>query len=227
MDAIIQNIQEIQARITIACQRCGRQPQDVQLMLVTKTVPASVIAFALQAGYQLIGENKVQEALPKFEALRQYSAAWHLIGTLQTNKIKDALQFASCIQSLDRLKLAEKLHTQLEKENRTLPVYLEVNVSGELSKQGVAPTELLNFAKAVAQFPTLKIVGLMTIGALTPDTNLIRHGFKTLAHLRETLLQAGIAANELSMGMSGDMEIAIEEGATLIRVGTAIFGERN
>lgn len=225
-EKVLENIAAIQARIDKACENCGRKSSEVNLMLVTKTVPAEVVAVALKAGYKLLGENRVQEAVPKYNALQAYGAEWHLIGTLQTNKIKEALQFASVIQSLDRIKLAEKLHIALEKQNRSLPVYIEVNVSGEASKQGIPPNEVLPFVQNLKDYPTLKIVGLMTIGALTDNQAEILQGFQTLAVLRDKLLQAGVPAHALSMGMSGDMELAIAAGATMIRVGTAIFGAR-
>lgn len=224
---IVANIAKARAHIAAACEKAGRAPAEVRLMLVTKTVPAEIIRLALEAGETLIGENRIQEALPKYEALENFAVERHFIGTLQTNKIKDALRFADVVQSVDRLKLAEKLNEALEKEGRVLPVYLEVNVSGEASKQGVALADAAALARQIAAFPALNLSGLMTIGALTDDVATIRRGFAALRELQACLRDEGFPTNELSMGMSGDMELAIAEGATMVRIGTAIFGARN
>jgi len=228
-------LQRIRARIAAACARSGRSPEDVTLMLATKTVPAERIIAAYRAGATLVGENRVQEALAKHEALaaEDREAAeritWHMIGHLQTNKIKHALRFASCVQSVDRVALVDKLQHHLTREERRLDVFIQVNTSGEASKFGVVPGEARALIEAVQGAERLRLRGLMTIGKLGSSPEAARPGFAVLHALRDELLANGALQahqTELSMGMSSDFEIAIEEGATLVRVGTAVFGER-
>lgn len=224
------NIAGIIDRIHKACVENGRDPNEVKLLLATKTVPADRIKPALQAGQTLIAENKVQELKAKYEALKDVPHTSHFIGHLQTNKIKDLLKYnVSCIQSLDRLDLAEKLHQRLQIENKSMEVFIQVNTSYEESKFGVTPDRVVALVKEVAQLETLKIKGLMTIGLLSAETGKVRRCFRLLKTIQQqiTALELpGVELNELSMGMSGDLEIAIAEGATMVRVGTAIFGQR-
>lgn len=228
-EAIRQNIIHIREKIRRACTRCGRSPDDVQLLLATKTVPADVIRIAVEAGEHLIGENKVQELRDKDAGLQGLTVERHFIGHLQSNKVKDVLKYASCIQSLDRLSVARELNKRLQAEGRSINVYVQVNTSAEDSKFGIAPTEAVNFIKALRQFETLQLKGLMTIGLLDADPEWRRPSLRQLRLVRNKVMREGIDGIEslgLSMGMSGDMDIAIEEGATLVRIGTSIFGNR-
>ena len=229
-EEILNNITDIQERINIACKESGRDTSEVKLLLATKTISAERIRIALQAGHTLIAENKVQELKEKYEVLKEVSHTNHFIGHLQTNKIKDLLKYnVSCIQSLDRLDLAEKLHQRLQFENKTIEVLIQVNTSFEESKFGVQPDNVIKLVKQVTQLETLKIKGLMTIGLFSAETEKIRKCFRLLKDIQQQIIALSIPnveMQELSMGMSGDMETAIEEGATIIRVGTAIFGQR-
>lgn len=230
MKEIINNLNQINKRIENACKKSRRNPDEVKLLLATKTVPAERIKMALQAGYKLIAENKVQELKEKYEPLKEIPHTNHFIGHLQTNKIKDLLKYnVSCIQSLDHLDLAEKLHQRLQFENKTIEVLIQVNTSFEKSKFGVSPDNAIELVKQVAQLETLKIKGLMTIGLFSAETEKVRKCFRLLKSIQQQIIALNIPnveMQELSMGMSGDMETAIAEGATIIRVGTAIFGQR-
>jgi pyridoxal phosphate enzyme (YggS family) len=226
---IATRLTQVRARIAQACARVSRSPACVQLMLVTKTVSSERLYSALTCGECLFGENKVQEGLAKAEALRHTAAQWEFIGHLQTNKIKDVLRFANRIQSLDRLDLAEKLNQRLLTEQRRLPVLIQVNTSYENSKYGVLPEHTLDLIQRIAELSQLQIEGLMTIGAFSAQESIVRDCFKRLRELQGQASALGLEAarwDTLSMGMSGDFEWAIEEGATLIRVGSLIFGER-
>lgn len=229
-ETITENIRIIQQRIDKACKASNRNPQDVKLLLATKTVPAERIEIALRAGHTLIAENKVQELKDKFEYLNSIPHVNHFIGHLQTNKIKDILKYnVSCIHSIDRFDLAEKLHQRLLKENKTMEVLIQVNTSFEDSKYGASPTEVLDLVRQIATLNTLQIKGLMTIGLLSAEAKKIRQCFQLLKHIQQEIIALHIpqvSMEELSMGMSGDLEIAIAEGATIVRVGTAIFGQR-
>ncbi|OJV50898.1 MAG: YggS family pyridoxal phosphate enzyme [Bacteroidetes bacterium 43-16] len=227
---ILSNIDLIQERINRACIKSKRSPDEVKLLLATKTVPAARIRMALQAGHTLIAENKVQELKEKYEALQEVPHTNHFIGHLQSNKIKDLLKYnVSCIQSLDRLDLAEKLHQRLKMEHKTIDVLIQVNTSFEASKFGVDPGDAIAFIKQVAALDTLNIKGLMTIGIFSAETEQVRKCFRLLKDLQQQIIALhipGVDMTELSMGMSADLETAIAEGATIIRVGTAIFGQR-
>lgn len=229
-EEILKNIAYIQDRIKNACIKSNRNTDEVKLLLATKTVAAQRIKIALRAGYTLMAENKVQELKEKYGELKEIPHTNHFIGHLQTNKIKDLLKYnVSCIQSLDRLDLAEKLHRRLQLENKTMEVLIQVNTSFEASKFGVLPNRALELVKQVSQFETLKIKGLMTIGLFSAETEKVRKCFRLLKDIQQQIIALNIPKvemRELSMGMSGDMETAIEEGATIIRVGTAIFGQR-
>lgn len=227
---IQENIKFILKRMENACIANNRDPQDVRLLLATKTVPADRIRMAIAAGQTLLGENKIQEIKEKYEDLLDLKPTNHFIGHLQTNKIKDILKYnVSCIHSIDRLDLAIKLHQRLSLENKTMDVLIQVNTSQEDSKFGIAPEHALTLIQQVAQLNTLRIKGLMTIGLFSADENQIRPCFRLLKNIQQQAIDLDIPKvemKELSMGMSGDLEIAIAEGATIVRVGTAIFGER-
>lgn len=227
---ILHNIGIINGRIKNACEKAGRNPHEIKLLLATKTVSAERIKIALENGQTLIAENKVQELKEKYEALKNIPHENHFIGHLQTNKIKDILKCdVTCVQSLDRLDLAEKLHQKLLAENKTIEVLIQVNTSNEESKFGIEPNKAVALIGKVSELSTLKIKGLMTIGLFSAETEKVRTCFKILKNLQQEILHANIPnveMKELSMGMSGDLETAIEEGATIVRVGTAIFGAR-
>ena len=227
---ITNNITAILKRIEKTCESCNRNPDEVKLLLAVKTVPADRIKMAFEAGQTLVGENKVQEIKSKFDELAGFPHQKHFIGHLQTNKIKDILKFnVTCIQSLDRLDLAEKLNQRLTFEKKEMDVLIQVNTSAEESKFGISPDNTIEFIKQVSLFENIRIKGLMTIGLFSAETEKVRKCFKLLKELQQEIIRRNIpnvTMDELSMGMSGDLETAIEEGATIVRVGTAIFGHR-
>lgn len=229
-DTIQHNINIINERIEAACLRSGRQRSEVQLLLATKTVPAERIKLALECGELLIAENKVQEIKEKYEVLKSTEHTKHFIGHLQSNKIKDILKYdVTCIQSIDRFELAEKLNQRLLYEGKTMDVFVQANTSYEDSKFGARPEDLIPLIEQIAGLEALRIKGLMTIGLFSAEAEKVRKCFRLLKGLQEQAQRLNIPhvqLDELSMGMSNDLEIAIEEGATIIRVGTAIFGER-
>ncbi len=229
-ELIIKNIQHIKQRIEDACNKSGRKTEEVRLLLATKTVEPERIKIAIASGEKLIGENRVQEYAEKFEELKDVECEKHFIGHLQTNKIKDVLKYVSCIQSLDRLELAEKLHQRLLFEEKNIDAFVEVNISFEESKHGLSPEEVFDFLEKIKEFNTIHIKGFMTIGLYDADAEKVRPSFIRLRNIRDEAIAKGLVsadAKELSMGMSGDLETAIEEGATIIRVGSAIFGSRH
>ncbi len=227
---LLHNLKIINQRIKNACIRTGRNVDEVKLLLATKTVSAERIKIALENGETLIAENKVQELKEKYEDLKNIPHENHFIGHLQTNKIKDILRYdVSCVQSVDRLELAEKLHQRLLTEGRTMDIFIQVNTSNEESKFGIHPDLAIDLVKKVAELNTLKIRGLMTIGLFSAETEKVRACFKILKNLQQEIIRQNIPdveMKELSMGMSGDLETAIEEGSTMVRVGTAVFGKR-
>lgn len=227
---IIHNLNVILKRIENACINAGRNPKEVKLLMATKTVSADRIKIALQTGLTLIAENKVQEVKEKYEDLKNIPHTSHFIGHLQTNKIKDILKYGvQCVQSVDRLDLAEKLHQKLLAEEREMDILIQVNTSNEESKFGVSPENTLDLVKEISTLSTLKIKGLMTIGLFSSDEERVRTCFQLLKNLQQKITNLNlpnVEMKELSMGMSGDLKIAIQEGATIVRVGTAIFGER-
>ena len=229
-ESILHNLKIVLQRIENACLKSNRNPNEVRLLLATKTVSAENIKIAIETGQHLIAENKVQEVKEKYEALKSIPHESHFIGHLQTNKIKDLLKCeVSCIQSIDRLDLAEKLHQRLLFENKTIEILVQVNTSAEESKFGVAPENAIDLIKKISVLKTLKIKGLMTIGIFSAENEKVRKCFQILKYIQQQAIELNIPnveMKELSMGMSGDLEIAIEEGATIIRVGTAVFGER-
>ena len=224
------NLAAIRARIDAACHAAGRAPATVRLLPVSKTVDQARLRQAYAIGMREFGENKVQEAMGKWEAMADLpDLRWALIGHLQTNKAKYAARFASEFQALDSLRVAQALDAQLQKHGRALDVLVQVNTSGEASKFGLAPEDVPAFVRELPAFSSLRVRGLMTLALFSDDAALVRPCFVRLRTLRDRLRQEapdGISMEELSMGMSGDFELAIAEGATTVRVGTAIFGRR-
>jgi len=227
---LIETIAEISRRVSRALLKSSEPLKEVKLVAVSKTFPVEKISEALNAGLFMFGENRVHELVSKFEQLRNKKIEWHFIGHLQTNKVKKLLEVPTkYIHSLDRLELGIELDRQLQKRGESREVLVEVNTSGEASKGGVQPESAAELVRAIARFESLKIKGLMTIGALTDESELVRGCFKKLRELFRRIRAEGIdkvEMVELSMGMSGDFEIAVEEGATVIRIGSAIFGDR-
>ena len=214
------NLGRVQEAVARACARAGRSPDHVLLIAVSKTVDAERIRLAIAAGVAALGENRVQEAREKIEALGR-PVPWHLIGSLQTNKAKEAARLFDWIHSVDRLELARELSRRAHGAERTLDVLLQVNLGDEPQKGGVAPAEVKVLQEAMAGLPGLRVRGLMAIPPVTESPERTRPYFRRLRELRDEL-----GLEHLSMGMSADFEVAIEEGATMVRVGTAIFGAR-
>ncbi|MYN14249.1 YggS family pyridoxal phosphate-dependent enzyme [Pusillimonas sp. TS35] len=224
------NIAAVNARIAAACQRVDRDPASVRLLPVSKTKPQASLRLAYAAGCRVLGENKVQEAFGKWETMQDLAdLRWSVIGHLQTNKAKLVARFASEFQALDSLRVAEALDRRLQSEGRSLDVFVQVNTSGEASKYGLAPEDVGALIRQLPAYSALRVRGLMTLALFSAQAERVRQCFILLRELRDTLRQSapvGIDLAELSMGMSGDYEIAIEEGATVVRVGQAIFGAR-
>lgn len=217
--SIKQNIENIRNRIKVAAGKAGRDPDSIRLMAVTKTVPVEMIKEAVAAGLADLGESKVQEAMKKSPCLGPGAGIkWHMIGHLQTNKVRQALELFDEIHSVDSLKLAQEIHKRSQEKDRRTPVYIEVNVSGEGTKYGISPGALPELLSQAGALPGLEVKGLMTMAPYSDDSEKARPHFRTLASLAR-----GNGLKELSMGMSGDFEVAIEEGATIIRVGSALF----
>lgn len=229
MGTVAENIEIIRARIRAAAERAGRDPRSVRLVAVSKHQPLEVIREAMAAGQVVFGENYLQEASDKVVALGP-GVVWHCIGHLQSNKARIAAEIFDCIETIDRLKLARALETKLAELGKTMPVLVQVNVGGEAQKAGVAPEEAVQLCRDLHDFPHLIVQGLMTMPPFVDDPEESRGCFRQLRLLGEELAAKGLLGKqgsvELSMGMSGDFEVAIEEGATLVRVGTALFGER-
>lgn len=213
-------------RIARAAEAAGRDAGEVRLLAVSKTWPADSVREAAAAGQRAFGENYVQEGAEKVDALAGLGLEWHFIGPLQSNKTRLVANHFAWVHSIDRLKIAERLSAQRDAHLPPLEVCIQVNVSGEASKSGVAPAELPALAREVACLPRLRLRGLMAIPEPTSDVALQRARFATLRELRDRLNADGLALDTLSMGMSDDLEAAIAEGATMVRVGTAIFGSR-
>ena len=230
--SIAENIAQIRERIRSAARRGGRDPETVTLMAVSKTFPAKVIRDAYEAGIRVFGENRVQEFAGKADALRDLaSAQWHMIGHLQTNKAAKTAELFHAIDSVDSLKLAEKLNDAARSHSKKLAVLIEINVGGETAKSGVLPSapELETILTSAARLEFVEIRGLMTIPPYTEDPQSARPYFRKLHKLRDEIVARNLPAvsmKTLSMGMSHDFEVAIEEGSTCVRVGTAIFGAR-
>jgi pyridoxal phosphate enzyme (YggS family) len=223
---LAENIHAVRERIRAAAERAGRAPEEVTLIAVSKTHPPEVVAEAFRLGLTVFGENKVQEAKAKIP-LCPGRIQWHMIGHLQSNKCRDAVHLFRMIQGVDSLALAEELNRRADQASRTIPILLEVNIVGEASKFGYPPGRVLEELLAINALPRLEIHGLMTIPPWTPVPEKVRPVFRQLRQLKLDCEQKlGAPLPHLSMGMSGDFEVAIEEGATMVRVGTALFGER-
>jgi pyridoxal phosphate enzyme (YggS family) len=226
---ISENIARVQERIATACRRAGRRPEDVRLVAISKTMPAERIRAAYEAGLRDFGENRVQEASAKRPELSDLAATWHLVGHLQSNKARPARELFHWFHALDSFRLAERLEHSAVGNGEKLPVLLEVNLGGEETKAGVREEEVRALAEQVSQLMTLKLRGLMVLPPFFDDPEQARPFFRRLRELAKTIDSAelpNVSMQELSMGMSHDFEVAIEEGATMVRVGTAIFGPR-
>lgn len=227
---IAANIAMIRQRMTGAALRSGRDPESIRLMAVSKTVEPERIRQALDAGITLLGENYVQEAREKIPAVGHQDVQWHMIGHLQTNKVKYVVNLFDWIHSVDRLELAFELDKRAGQNHRRLNILMEVNVSGEESKNGAAPSQVPELVRQVSILPNLSVRGLMTMPPYSDHPEDSRPYFIALCKLRDEIASAaipGVSMHELSMGMTDDFEVAIEEGATIIRVGRAIFGDRS
>jgi len=226
---ISENFRQVKRRIIDAAKRVGRDPSDIRLLAVTKEQSDVIVAEGIQAGMTLFGENKVQEAMDKIEAIGRTGLEWHFLGRLQKNKVKFVFDFFDLIHSVDSLSLAEAIHKKAQKIGFCMPILLQINISGEESKLGMDPLDLPKEIERVAKLEGVKIKGLMTIPPYTSDPENSRPYYARLRELRNTcskLAVPGMELDELSMGMSNDYEVAIEEGATLVRVGTGLFGPR-
>ncbi len=226
MTSISARLQSVRARIADAAAAAGRDPSAVSLLAVSKTWPAAAVREAAAAGQRAFGENYVQEGVAKAEALASLGLEWHFIGPLQSNKTRAVANAFQWVHSLDRLKIAERLSAQRDAHLPPLDVCIQVNVSGEASKSGVPPEQAVTLAHAVAALPRLRLRGLMCIPEPTDDEAVLRRRFAALRGLKARLQGEGLALDTLSMGMSHDIEAAVAEGATIVRVGTAIFGVR-
>ena len=230
VDDFRHNLAAVHARIAAACRRAGRDPASVRLLPVSKTKPEAVLRQAYAAGCRMLGENKPQEAHRKWEAMADLAdLRWSVIGHLQTNKARLVARFASEFQALDSLRVAEALDRHLQAQGRSLDVFVQVNTSGEASKYGLSPEAVPDFIQQLPVFSALRVRGLMTLALFSAEAERVRRCFILLRELRDRLRQStpvGIELDALSMGMSGDFKIAIEEGATVVRVGQAIFGAR-
>jgi len=227
--SISENIDYIRRRITSAALKAGRNPEEIRLVAVSKTQPAGAVVEAAQAGQSLFGENYVQELTAKAAEVTK-PVEWHFIGSLQSNKVKYLVDLVTMIHSVDRLSLAEEISRQWGKAGKSCDILLEVNIAGEATKGGATVEALLALTRDVARLPHLRIRGLMTMPPFFDEPEVARPWFRELRRLSGVIDAAGIPGvemKELSMGMSGDFEAAIEEGATLVRVGTALFGERS
>jgi PLP dependent protein len=229
-----ENLENILKRIQIAASNCARNPESVRLVAVTKTVPVHRIKDAIEAGATIFGENYVQEARDKILELSEYPVSWHFIGTLQSNKAKYVVKLFDLIHSVDSVKLATEINKQAKKIGKIQSILIQVNVAGEAQKSGISPDQTLEILKAASNFENISVKGLMTMPPYFYDPDRVRPFFKQLRQLRNKLQKelsdlsstGHISLDELSMGMTGDFEAAIGEGATLVRIGTAIFGER-
>ncbi|PKK83692.1 MAG: YggS family pyridoxal phosphate-dependent enzyme [candidate division Zixibacteria bacterium HGW-Zixibacteria-1] len=226
-DHIRENLEKINKNISEAARRSGRKPEEITLVAVSKTYPAEAITAAVGFGIADVGESRVQEAEPKIQSLGKI-ARWHMIGHLQTNKAKKAVAVFDFIQSVDSLKLAEEINRQAGEINRKIDCLIEINSAGESSKSGLAPEMAAELIEKAGKLENIILRGIMTIGPLTDDRQLIRNAFRKTRRLFEDgRKSAGNQFDTLSMGMSDDYEIAIEEGSNMVRIGTAIFGSRN
>jgi hypothetical protein len=224
--SLAENLDSIQQRIRVACDRAGRVTESVTLLAVTKGQPPDVVNEAGKLGLAFFGENKIQEAKAKIP-LCAGKLRWHFIGHLQTNKCREAVEFFEMIQSVDSLHLAQEISRRADQAGKTMPILLEVNLAGEASKFGYRPDTVLTELNEINTLPRLEIHGLMTVPLWTANAENVRPVFRQLRELKERCEQIlGAPLPHLSMGMTGDFEVAIEEGATIVRIGTALFGPR-
>ena len=226
--SIAANLIHLRERIEAAARRAGRDPASVRLVAVSKTKPAEAVEEAARAGQRLFGENYVQEFTAKAQGVRE-SVEWHFIGVLQSNKVRQIAGLVTLIHSVDRLSLAQEIERQWAKLDATCDILIQVNIAGEATKSGTTAEELLSLVREVATLPHLRVRGLMTMPPFFDDPEGARPCFRELKRLAGVVAAEnipGVAMEELSMGMSGDFEAAIEEGATLVRIGTSLFGER-
>ncbi len=225
---ISDNVQKIKQKIREVCLKTGRNPEEVTIVAVTKTVPVERIIEVINAGIYDIGENKVQELLEKRKLIE--NVRWHFVGHLQTNKVKYIVDFVYLIHSVDSFKLALEIEKRAKRINRIVDVLIEVNTSGEQTKYGVKPEEALNLVRQISEnCEYVRVNGLMTVAAYLPNPENVRPMFRTLRELRDEISKfnfRNVEMKHLSMGMSNDYEVAVEEGATIVRIGTAIFGPR-
>jgi len=222
-------LQSVKERIENAARACGRDPETVRLVAVSKTIPTDRVKQAIQAGVTILGENYVQEARAKFNDLATYPASWHFIGHLQSNKAKYAVRLFDLIHSVDKLKLAREIDKHANKINKIQEILIQVNISEETSKSGVDVEDAHNLIKDISLLENLSVKGLMTMPPYFNEPEKVQPYFSALRGLRDHLEQQdlfNVTLSELSMGMTGDFEVAIQEGATLVRIGTAIFGKR-
>lgn len=232
-DYIAENLERVRERISAACQRGRRDPSAITLVAVSKTMPAEAVVTAYRCGVRHFGENRAEEALPKIERVAVQLAGepapiWHMIGHLQRRKVRDAMPAFAMVHSLDRLAVAEEMEKRLKPLGKVMPILIEVNVSGEESKWGFAPADVPAAVEAMLSMPHVEIRGLMTMAPIVPEPELARPYFRALRELRDALAGqfCGVDWRELSMGMTDDFEPAIEEGATMVRIGRAIFSPR-
>ncbi len=229
MSKVTDNVKRVQERIAAACLRASRQREEVKLVAISKTFPSERVREAYEAGLREFGENRVQEAAAKRPALADLDITWHLVGHLQTNKAKAARELFQWVHSVDSVRLAQKLHQALSEKGGRLRVLIEVNLAGEESKSGARPEEVLPLAEEIGRLDSLELRGLMAIPPIAENPEDSRPYFRRLRELAQQIADKmipGISMAELSMGMTYDFEIAVEEGATLVRVGTGIFGAR-
>ncbi len=222
-DKLSKNLEEIRARIKQAAERSGRKQEEIELIAVSKNHPVAMIEFFREKGVNFFGENRVQELLEKDGQLAGVN--WHFIGHLQRNKVKQLLRLENCrmIHSLDSLRLAREINQRAEQYNKIIPVLIEVNVAGDLNKFGLAPNDVFDFVQLLQQFKNIELKGLMTIAPYVANPEKVRPFFQKLSLLREQLWAKGYHFKELSMGMTNDYEVAIEEGSTMIRIGSGLF----
>ncbi len=226
MSSIAQSLGEIRNRVTVLEGRYGRSPGEVHVLAVSKTKPPEAVRAAAETGQRDFGENHLQDALTKLDSLGDLDLVWHFIGPVQSNKTRTVAARFDWVHSIDRAKIARRLNEQRPEGLPPLNVCLQVNVSGEASKSGLAPEDVAELARVVAELPRLRLRGLMTLPEPRDDLEEQRRPFATLRGIKESLNADGLALDTLSMGMTNDMEAAIAEGATIIRIGTAIFGAR-
>lgn len=228
MSLLEENIANVKSKIKFAAERAGRDPENIDIVAVTKTIPPEIIQKAVDSGLALLGENRVQEARDKKELVKG-NVQWHLIGHLQRNKVKMALSLFSMIQSVDSLPLAEEIQKRAEQIQQAVDVLVQVNIGREKTKYGIDPDNTKSFVEKIALFPNLRVRGLMTIAPFKQNPEEVRPYFRQLREIFENIKQApinNVNMEYLSMGMSNDFEVAVEEGANMVRIGTGIFGAR-